>query len=62
MFKECFKRVQSSLAQYLSSGEGEAILNIEVINNTDLVDVCFNGVDQNVLCSDIFLVWEQCKV
>jgi len=56
MFKECFKRVQSSLAQYLSSGEGKAILNIEVINNTDLVDVCFNGADRNVLCSDIFSV------
>jgi hypothetical protein len=35
MFEECFKRVQSSLAQYLSPGE---CLNIEVINCTDLVD------------------------
>jgi hypothetical protein len=30
-------------------------LNI-VINNTDLVNVCFNGADWNVLCSDLFSV------
>ena len=31
-------------------------LNIGVINCTDLVDVSFNGANQNVLCSDIFSV------
>jgi hypothetical protein len=34
----------------------QSILNIGVINCTDIVNVSFNGVNRNILCSDIFSV------